>query len=231
MSKKLWQPLGGTSRRFQNEKTGETISRRQYDERFGKLKKQGFSTYEAKAKANKKPEQILKPARGRKSYTGPTKLKLIEIEARLLAEKERQARKLAARKVVAQERKIYRFPQKITQKNFTVASSGRVFETPIFYESIEMLREQAAGYKNVFAYLVGVNFINLEDNSKGAFVVTRSRDINMPYRFEDVERVIEVTESKSYMMAISAFVHVMLKIEYVREQREKYPREKWFKWR
>lgn len=63
-------PLGGKSRNYQNTKTGEIISRRQYDKRFGSLAKTGFKTYEDKARASKiidERKQLLRPARGRKS--------------------------------------------------------------------------------------------------------------------------------------------------------------------
>ena len=64
-------PLGGKSRNFKNIKTGEIISRRQYDKKFGSLAKTGFKTYEDKARAAKiidERKQLLRPARGRKSF-------------------------------------------------------------------------------------------------------------------------------------------------------------------
>jgi len=69
-SQRVWQPLGGSSRRYRNRITGEIISRRQYDRRFGNLARQGFTSYEAKAKAARSADSVraaMRPARGRKS--------------------------------------------------------------------------------------------------------------------------------------------------------------------
>jgi len=73
----VWVPLGGSSRRYRNRLTGETISRRQYDKLYGTLRRQGYSSYEAKAKAAKQqqPERAaLRPARGRRSIRVVTTL-------------------------------------------------------------------------------------------------------------------------------------------------------------
>jgi hypothetical protein len=69
-SDRVWQPLGGSSRRYRNRLTGEVISRRQYDKRVGNLGRQGFTSYEAKAKAAKSnaPDRVaMRPARGRRA--------------------------------------------------------------------------------------------------------------------------------------------------------------------
>ncbi len=63
-----WIPQGGKTRGFINAKTGQRISRRQFDKRFGVLQRGGFSSYETKAKTNRKrnaTRQALRPARGR----------------------------------------------------------------------------------------------------------------------------------------------------------------------
>ncbi|MHB1222395.1 MAG: hypothetical protein ACYC0J_10405 [Gammaproteobacteria bacterium] len=63
-----WARLPG--RRFQNTKTGEIISRRQYDKQYGRLAEKGFSSNEAQAKANRIKDETefhSKPARGRTS--------------------------------------------------------------------------------------------------------------------------------------------------------------------
>jgi len=69
-SERVWLPLGGSSRQYRNRLTGEVISRRQYDRRFGNLSRQGFGSYEAKAKAAKSsaPDRAaMRPARGRRA--------------------------------------------------------------------------------------------------------------------------------------------------------------------
>lgn len=44
-----WVPMGGAARRYRNVKTGEELSRRQYDRTFGALGREGFHSYEEKA--------------------------------------------------------------------------------------------------------------------------------------------------------------------------------------
>ena len=58
----IWEAQGGTSRNFRNPLTGEVLSRRQFDKRFGILGKQGFTSYEAKAKASPPELRASRPA-------------------------------------------------------------------------------------------------------------------------------------------------------------------------
>lgn len=65
-----WIPEGGKKRGFVNVETGARISRRQFDKRHGRLKAQGFTSYERKAKHSKEVAPIEfqhRPARGRKT--------------------------------------------------------------------------------------------------------------------------------------------------------------------
>lgn len=63
----VWTAQGGLSRNFVNDLTGEKISRRQFDKRYGNLAKQGFTSYEAKAKATPEPLRKSRPAINRGS--------------------------------------------------------------------------------------------------------------------------------------------------------------------
>ena len=56
---------GASTRRYVNSTTGEIISRRQYDERYGRLAQQGIATNEAQAKASPTKLRESRPARGR----------------------------------------------------------------------------------------------------------------------------------------------------------------------
>lgn len=60
-----WIAKGGLSRNFVNVVTGETISRRQFDKRYGALKIGGFTSYEKKAAASSAEQRMARPARGR----------------------------------------------------------------------------------------------------------------------------------------------------------------------
>ena len=71
-----WRSLGGSKREHVNVKTGQIISRRQYDQKFGSLAKAGYKTYESKAKTNLRKNPVLakaQPARGRKSTLESTR--------------------------------------------------------------------------------------------------------------------------------------------------------------
>lgn len=63
-----WQRIPGAARRYINTRTGETLSRRKYDERFGRLAGTGL-TNESLAKKNKEENPLasaMRPRRGRK---------------------------------------------------------------------------------------------------------------------------------------------------------------------
>jgi hypothetical protein len=46
-----WIKVSGSAQRYQNTETGETLSRRQFDKRYGSLSQDGFTSYEARQKA------------------------------------------------------------------------------------------------------------------------------------------------------------------------------------
>jgi hypothetical protein len=58
-----YRPLGGGSRRYLDTTTGDTLSRRQFDQRF-RLPRQGFATFEEKAlrRADRAPGETARPA-------------------------------------------------------------------------------------------------------------------------------------------------------------------------
>jgi hypothetical protein len=60
-----WRPLGGKSRNYLNEETGEVLSRRQYDKLYGALARAGVASYEAKAKRTPDELRRTRPAPGR----------------------------------------------------------------------------------------------------------------------------------------------------------------------
>lgn len=71
----MWIRETGSARRYRNTETGESISRRQYDQRFGRIAEQGFRTNEEQARANQANRHLPfnpTPARGRR------KIRIIE---------------------------------------------------------------------------------------------------------------------------------------------------------
>jgi hypothetical protein len=62
-----WRRVPGSARNYENIKTGEVLSRRQYEKQFGSLARRGVTSFEQGAKLT--PEEVRKsrPARGRAS--------------------------------------------------------------------------------------------------------------------------------------------------------------------
>jgi len=60
-------PLGGTSRRYKNVITGETISREKYDRYFGSLFKRGAKSFHEAAAKEEEEVRLARPAKGRGS--------------------------------------------------------------------------------------------------------------------------------------------------------------------
>jgi hypothetical protein len=60
-----WRSLGGSSRRYENLATGQTISREAYDRVYGSLAKRGGLGFKAAAKLTPEPVRQSRPARGR----------------------------------------------------------------------------------------------------------------------------------------------------------------------
>ncbi len=220
-----WQPLGGTSRNFLNTKTGQILSRRQYDKQFGTLAKQGFKSYQQKAKANKSPEQVLKPARGRAAFKGSESDKAQEINRRQEEIAARNEAKKGIKKYRAKLEKKFRHYEEITDRSFGKSSAHKI-ELPLEYSAIEGARKAGARNPHIFGYLVYLNFLNPEDGSEGSFCVIRARDIKMPFTKKDFEKLIEESENKSISSGVNFLVYscsmqFILKVQYVRAKREK----------
>lgn len=62
-----WVPLGGSSRRYKNVLTGDTISREKYDRYYGSLFKRGATSFHRAAEAEEEETRLSRPARGRGS--------------------------------------------------------------------------------------------------------------------------------------------------------------------
>jgi hypothetical protein len=103
MAREDYARLPGKERRYQNTKTGEVISRRQFDQRFGRLAGTGL-TLEKQARSNLLRDPSLsmaRPARGRKSaIPKPAK----EIKAKPAPVSEARKKQLASLRAKARRR-------------------------------------------------------------------------------------------------------------------------------
>jgi hypothetical protein len=72
-----WVALGGSSRRYHNPETGETISREKYERLYGSLAKRGAKSFKEAAKRTPPEIRALRPSKApsyaRKAASGPEK--------------------------------------------------------------------------------------------------------------------------------------------------------------
>lgn len=211
-----WQRVPGASRRYINKQTGETISRHEYDRRFGSLRE--FSTYRAKAAQSKRvnPEAVLRPAKGRKKATHlKGEARRAEVEARQRAAREAEAE----RKIQKQWHRHFTVPSKIDLRNFRRGKLGRNIELPIKYAPVEQVRQAAQKSGVVFAYMVGANLITDQGEERTISFFT-SRHISMRFTPEDYSDGIEKALRITYAKLVSLFIHLSLKIEIARKRND-----------
>ena len=228
-----WKRVSG--RRFENERTGEVISRRQYDKRYGALARGGFGSYEQKARANLTREgpvrQILKPARGRLKYRGPEYEREREAARRTRERNEIEAQRKAYAQIKSAQKRKYRTLKSISDRNFAPGVRSRKFPVEFSYESIADFLQIARKDKHLYAYLVGVDFVDLHDGVKGSMYVIGTRVMSYPFTEGDMESIEDKMEEKlaHYNNGIAftgAFVYLIQNHEHVEKQREKIKTEK-----
>ncbi|MHB8387509.1 MAG: hypothetical protein ACYDAO_09345 [Thermoplasmataceae archaeon] len=210
-NKSEWKPLGGKSRNFQNTKTGEVISRRQYDKRFGSLAKTGFTTYENKARAAKivnEKAQLARPARGRTS---------LKITGKSPAEIEHE--------IV--ERKIKKNVKHISTPNLknvrlTKGKKSHTVRCDWSYEGIRAVIDQInkMSESKMWAYYVGCHTIDSEGTFHDITVLpgTYFKDKFTKSDWEACEEYLnDVSMRKNYNLdleAINAWVRLSFNEEY-----------------
>lgn len=208
-----WRRVPGKARRYINVKTGETISRRQFLQHYGKARPFGSLEKRAKYYASRE-EQLLRPARGRKSGLRLSEAdKIVEVSKRKRIKKE----KLADEKIARELKKKRKPPKKITISNFKKGKISRNIELPIDYNAIEQVRQEAEDSKIVFGYLVGANLIT-EEGEDRTFTACKLRSIRKKFTFVEYEAMIERCNEISYARLVSLFVHLSLGIEIARKR-------------
>ncbi len=216
-----WRRVPGKARNYVNSRTGEVISRRQYDKLEGTLSKQGFKSYEQKAKVAKRNEgieQLAKPARGR------TKLKEKEPEIRrtaLAARVEQEQHKKLSKLEQREIKRKARTPKSISLKNFKKGALGRTFRVDLDPGALADFISAAASYKGAFGYLLGIEFIDTRSGKVGASALTHLRAFNKPFTNSDWDTYEEWILEHLYAEATFAYVYVSLKIEVARKHGRK----------
>ncbi len=205
-------PLGGKSRNYKNTKTGEIISRRQYDKQYGSLAKTGFKTYEDKARAAKiidERRQLLRPARGRKalSIVGKTPT---EVEHEIV------------------ERKIKKYNRHIPTPDVSKVKLQRGKKSAYVicdwsFEGIKAVIDQInkMSEKKMWAYFIGVTGIDA-DGVKRDIAVLPSEHFQEVFTEEKWERAqyvldnpkLRKTGSDQPLTPIHAFVRMSFDADY-----------------
>ena len=228
-----WKRTSG--RRFENKNTGEIISRRQYDKRFGALAKEGFKSYEQKARANLTKggsvNQILKPARGRLKFRGAEHEREREAARRTREKNEIATARKAMREINKSKTKKYKKLKSINNNSFKPGVKSRKFAVELSYDAINDFLNVARRNKNLFAYAVGVDFIDLSDGVRGSMYVIKTRVMSYPFTEADIDAIEDKMREKlehynNEIVFTGAFVYLMQKSSWVEKQNEKIKSKK-----
>jgi hypothetical protein len=183
------------------------ISRRQYDEHYGHAAAAG--TYERKARANKGPAQLGKPARGRSSIKALSPAEQeVELGRRKIAQTERQTAKLSQRQLGKQ----VRIPKSITLRNFPRGHAIRSFRTGVNHDQIESIRLAAARSRLVFGYWVGLELVSERTGGIVTPSLFSQRDIQMAFTNEDFENALRTYANRyaNYAQLTGMFISLHL---------------------
>ena len=231
-----WVPLGGKTRQYRNIKTGETISRRQYDKLRG-------INYERKAyfsKARDPKTFYLRPARGRKSardLSGEFAQQVIEERkaAEAVKQKEKKAEVVKRKKKRKFERQVNkRVHQKVVRPQLLKPGSKGARISFDSYEGylkalneMRNMRVTVNGQRQpgVAGYAIGVigtMQVNDVPTVIGAFLTRMRSPQSAPISEDDLIAMTEqFLESRPYFTFLHWFIHIAFNIHYAREKKAK----------
>jgi hypothetical protein len=228
-----FKALGGSSRQFKNIKTGETISRRQYD----KLRGISYEKKAAFSKARNPEEFYLRPAKGRTSQVkaqGEIRKLIAEtrqeqFNARRQAEQDARNQKRLKRKTERKANK--RIHQKVIRPQLLKPGHmGASISVDSYEGYLKALGEMRAmkvtvGGKRqsgVTAYSVGVvGYDDRVGESKmlGATLWTMRDPDAKPISETEWFKVTEdFIRERSYFIFLHWFIHVAFNVHYAREK-------------
>jgi hypothetical protein len=229
-----WVRIPGAARQYQNTETGEILSRRQYDQRFGRLAKAGIKSNEAQALKNREENleaQLARPARGRESvkkYSPETQRAILE--GRKQFAKQKAETEATQKKIRAMKARANRAPKKVTDRLLQAGRIGKRYDVPLNYEAIHDAVSSARS-AHVVAYGVGLNGIDSRNGQEISYWYRRSRfggmmSIDDDFTRTDFTRMIEQANEKGYFVPVSAFVHFAFDKDYAASKKEKAIRQK-----
>lgn len=224
----MWIRAAGAARNYVNTETGEVISRRKYDQTYGRLAQAGIKSNEAQAQINRaanEGEQLARPARGRKALSKTLAPEVREefIEKRVEYKHQIEATAKVQKAITQAKNKARRRP-KITDRLLKAGTMSKRVTTEITQPAIEKVIEEARS-THVVSYGVGVNGIHdITGQPLTIWYQTnrfkKMRDIQMDFTPSDFAGMMEQVSERSYFVPVSAFVHLAFGTEYVKRKKE-----------
>lgn len=207
-----YKPLGGKTRRYQNIKTGETISRWAYD----KLRGIDRRAEAAKAKQENLAKALARPARGRAKAT--TKQ---EIEQRVQTEIQRQELKQTTRLERLALQRSRRIKQKVIRpqllKTGHRAARISIVDYAGYLRALEQMQTQKLrnGKRLISWYSIGIVGIDERTGREiAATLITAQSPTRKLSEAEFSDMTYDFLFTKSYFIFSHYFIHLHFNNEY-----------------
>jgi len=207
---------GDKTRKYQNTKTGEVISRRAYDQKYGVARQ--FGSYETKSKTNASInplEHFARPSRGKKSmlkevekFTQQEKSEFIHKE--ITRQQEKELSKKNQRIYDNKMKRQLKPPRKINTKIFKKGrySMWRDYLTHIDYEDMLDIIIMGKQQGDLFGYQAGFEVLNEKENKTYIMTLLQLRDFSVPFTIEDYEEMIENLNERGYIIMLAGVIRL-----------------------
>jgi len=224
-----WKSLGGKSRNFVNEKTGEVLSRRKFEELRGIY----FEKKAAENRAKDELEQLARPARGRKSVVKAApefkqSVTQARKEKRVQVEEEEKATKEMAKRVRTVERKANKkvHVKKIRDQLLKPGRLGARIPFNDYSDYLDLYKQIQTMGKKIFAYGLGITFVVSEERENfgeevhvTVFTMMAARDKVSKNEFES--RMKAAKEEASYLRFKNYWMQIKFGNQFAQEKAAK----------
>lgn len=197
------------SRNYRLKSGGTEISRRQFDQHYGRL--QGTTIERARDDARERigAAQLLRPARGRKSGR---KLSFDEREVEIARRQESAQAKRVKKKISTESARKSRLPKNLKKSHFKNDWIMRGYNLPLDQKAIDDARAMAQKSGIVFSYLVGVNLVDIRTGDERTMTYSAGAIlISDRFTMADFEQMMDAAYEKDYAVPVSAFIKFKLK--------------------
>lgn len=224
-----FKPLGGKSRNYVNEKTGEILSRRQFD----KLRDIFYEKKAAENRAKDQLEQLARPAKGRKSVrkVAPAfKKSIVEARAEKQAEEiaAEKARKDMAAKIRTVKRKTSKkvHVKKVRDQLLVAGRIGSRIPFNTYAEYVDLWKQIQKMGDKVFAYGLGITYIVTEERNEvgqerdvTVFTMMAAKDFVDKEDFDEIMR--EDMQERSYLKFAHFWMHIAYSTKFAQSKADR----------